>query len=164
MIKRALFAVAGIFTTVSSLIAQPGGLAAFPQAAVFPDRAFPDLLSLGLTNNEAFRFPGSFTQTQVAMSAFLPVFNPTEPRRVQTAQQNRSPLDSKDGYGEISDAQSNLFYAGGEIGFVYGRSTGKHGGDFNQTYFMTEIGNDKFRLSFGASHSEWNGGSRRGGR
>ncbi len=97
------------------------------------------------------------------MSAFLPVFNPTEPRRVRTAERDRSGLDAKDGYGEISDAQSRLFY-GGEVGFLYGKETGKHGGDFNQTYFRTEIGNDKFRLSFGASYSEWNSGSRRGGR
>ncbi len=59
----------------------------------------------------------------------------------------------------LSEEKPDLFYTGGEVGFVYGRYTGKGGGAIKQGYFMTEIGNDKFRLRVGASYTEDEGRS-----
>jgi len=61
----------------------------------------------------------------------------------------------------LGEARPNLIYTGGEVGFLYGKSTGKHGGDFQQGYFIGEIGNDKFHLTVGASYEESNGRFRR---
>jgi hypothetical protein len=48
-------------------------------------------------------------------------------------------------------------YVGGEVGFFYGRSTGKFGGDAMGRYILGTTGNDKFQISVGASYEEWNG-------
>jgi hypothetical protein len=58
------------------------------------------------------------------------------------------PLDLRPGY-----------YVTGEVGFLYGRSTGKFGGDYKQGYIIGEVGNDKLHITVGASYedSNWNG-------
>jgi hypothetical protein len=48
----------------------------------------------------------------------------------------------------------NPIYFGGEVGFLYGRSSGKFGGDVMQTYMVGEVGNDKFQITVGASYEE----------
>ena len=55
------------------------------------------------------------------------------------------PLDLRPGY-----------YVTGEVGFVYGRSTGKFGGDYKEGYIMGEVGNDKLQITVGASYEDWN--------
>ena len=56
------------------------------------------------------------------------------------------PLDLRPGY-----------YVTGEVGFVYGRATGKFGGDYKEGYIIGEVGNDKLHISVGASYEDWNG-------
>ena len=65
------------------------------------------------------------------------------------------PLDLRPGY-----------YATGEVGFVYGRSSGKFGGDYKDAYIIGEVGNDKLHITVGASYedSNWNGRTFRSGR
>jgi len=55
------------------------------------------------------------------------------------------PLDLRPGY-----------YVTGEVGFVYGRSTGKFGGDYKEGYIIGEVGNDKLHITVGASYEDWN--------
>jgi len=63
------------------------------------------------------------------------------------------PLDLRSGY-----------YVTGEVGFVYGRSTGKFGGDYKEGYIIGEVGNDKVHITVGASYEDWNGRTLRLGR
>ena len=63
------------------------------------------------------------------------------------------PLDLRSGY-----------YVTGEVGFVYGRSTGKFGGDYKEGYIIGEVGNDKLHITAGASYEDWNGRTPRLGR
>jgi len=45
-------------------------------------------------------------------------------------------------------------YISGEVGFLYGRSTGKFGGDTMETYILGTTGTDKFQISVGAAYEE----------
>ncbi len=71
-----------------------------------------------------------------------------------------SPLSGKDGKdssAEVMTSPSNPYYYGGEVGFMYGHSSGKFGGDEFGTYIDGVVGNDKFQINAGASYQEWNG-------
>jgi len=85
------------------------------------------------------------TSLDVAPLAYL---SPVPRRSAETA-----PIDAKDAPGEILDLRDRL-YTWGEVGFLYGTSTGKHGGDVLAGYIVSGIGNDKFQLTVGASYEE----------
>jgi hypothetical protein len=55
------------------------------------------------------------------------------------------PLDLRPGY-----------YVTGEVGFAYGRYTGKFGGDYKEAYILGTVGNDKLQITVGASYEDWN--------
>jgi hypothetical protein len=79
---------------------------------------------------------------------FLPALRTTAPPRAKAAA--AYPENSSK---EVVDMRPNLLdYAGGEVGFVYGRSTGKFSGDFEAGYITGWAGNDKFQISAGASY------------
>jgi hypothetical protein len=65
--------------------------------------------------------------------------------------------DGKDSSAEVMTAPSAPYYYGGEVGFMYGHSSGKFGGDEFGTYIDGVVGNDKFQINAGASYQEWNG-------
>jgi hypothetical protein len=56
---------------------------------------------------------------------------------------------------------SDQVYYGGEVGVMYGRWTGKGGGDLMQSYILGTVGNDKFQISVGAEYEESSGRSAR---
>lgn len=87
---------------------------------------------------------------------FLPALPARGPQR-NTATERRG--YSKDSSKEVVDVErSSLFdYAGGEVGFLYGRSTGKYGREVMQGYIFGEVGDDKFHISVGAAYEEANG-------
>jgi hypothetical protein len=64
----------------------------------------------------------------------------------------------------VNDSPLTPTYAGGEVGVLYGRSSGKFGGDVFQTYMQGEVGNDKFQISAGAVYQESSGRVPRFGR
>jgi hypothetical protein len=76
-------------------------------------------------------------------------------RKVNAAQV--SGKDGKDSSAEVMTAPSAPYYYGGEVGFMYGHSSGKFGGDEFGTYIDGVVGNDKFQINAGASYQEWNG-------
>ena len=45
-------------------------------------------------------------------------------------------------------------YYGGEVGVLYGRWTGKGGGDLMESYVLGTVGNDKFQITAGAAYEE----------
>lgn len=177
MIIRALFAGAGFVCVCATLAAGP--LAAlsdglpptapdaeiapvFAEANVSLARAWPGLPTLGLTDGGQFSYPGAFGWVE-ATAEFLPEFRPVQPRRVRVARVKPSLTAKGDSLVELGEEKPDLFYTGGEVGFVYGRYTGKDGGAIKHGYFLSEIGNEKFHLTVGASFTEDEGryGNRR---
>jgi hypothetical protein len=68
--------------------------------------------------------------------------------------------DAKDSPDETLSSSANPIYYGGEVGFLYGRWSGKGGGDMWETYVVGTVGNDKFQITAGASYDEWNANGR----
>jgi hypothetical protein len=68
----------------------------------------------------------------------------------------------KDSPDEMLSSSLNPIYYGGEVGFLYGRWSGKGGGDMWESYVVGTVGNDKFQITGGASYDEWNGSGRTG--
>jgi hypothetical protein len=64
--------------------------------------------------------------------------------------------DAKDSPDEMLSSSTNPIYSGGEVGFLYGRWSGRGGGDMWQSYIEGTVGNDKFQITAGASYEEWN--------
>jgi len=58
---------------------------------------------------------------------------------------------------EVMGSPSAPYYYSVEVGFMYGHSSGKFGGDEFGTYIDGTVGNDKFQINAGASYQEWNG-------
>lgn len=68
---------------------------------------------------------------------------------------NASPISGKDSPGELENLRSNRdFYSSGEMGFLYGTTTGKFGYETKQAYIQGTVGNDKFQITAGVSSEE----------
>jgi len=65
-------------------------------------------------------------------------------------------VDGKDIDDGMMESPLSRVYYGGEIGFLYGRWSGKGGGDMWESYIVGTVGNDKFQITAGASYDEWN--------
>lgn len=63
---------------------------------------------------------------------------------------------TRDSPAEAVSPPSNPIYYGGEVGFLYGHSSGKFGGDLYETYMLGTVGDDKFQITVGASYQESN--------
>jgi len=150
MTKRALFAVAGFLSLCVPLSAQtyrPDLFSALNNSLSLP--------SLSLSDGQRFSFwgavaaPFSLSWMEPTPPDFLPALSPPLP---QTA--TASAAYPKDSSKEVVDVRKPdlLDYATGEVGFLYGRSTGKFSGDVEQGWFTGEVGNDKFHISVGAAY------------
>jgi hypothetical protein len=138
----------------------------FFQPALFSRLGDPLLTdgALGPTtfsNRETFSLATTFNLMGTP-SSFLPATMATQsPSRSAPATSSKDkdssdyPLDLRPGY-----------YVTGEVGFVYGRATGKFGGDYKEGYIIGEVGNDKLHITVGAAYedSNWNGKTVRLGR
>jgi hypothetical protein len=95
-------------------------------------------------------------------AAFLPpVFEGVSaPKGNRDFRSEKSSLDGKDSAGEIMEPSLDRIYYGGEVGFLYGRWSGKGGGDMWETYVVGTVGNDKFQITAGAAFDKWNGNGR----
>jgi len=65
--------------------------------------------------------------------------------------------DPKDLSSKIVNGSSHPLYYDGEIGVFYGHASGKFGGDGFGSYFLSNVGNDKFQITVGSFYQEWNG-------
>jgi hypothetical protein len=68
-----------------------------------------------------------------------------------------APVDGKNSPSGVTSSPLNPIYVGGEMGVLYGSSSGKFGGEILQTYIVGEVGNEKFHITVGASHEESSG-------
>jgi hypothetical protein len=69
---------------------------------------------------------------------------------------------SKDSSKEVVDLSRKglVDYVHGEVGFLYGRSTGKFDREVEQGWVIGTTGNDKFSITAGASFENWSGRER----
>ena len=154
MTKRALSAVAGFLGLCLPLSAQQTDRPDFFSALNNSLLRFP---SLALSDGQRFSFLSAFTWMEPTSPDFLPTLKATAPPKP-----NASAPPGKDSSKEVKEVvdmqRSNLFdYASGEVGFLYGRSTGKYGVEVEQGYIFGEVGNDKFHISAGASYENSSG-------
>jgi hypothetical protein len=120
----------------------------FPGAmhrSVFTD----DLVMLTLFAGE--RLPASNESGGIGMPP-LDYFQ--DGAEAQTAEPPRA--DGKDSPSEVVTAPLSPLYYSGELGFFYGRSSGKFDREIMQTYFLGTVGNEKFQITVGAAYGESN--------
>jgi hypothetical protein len=67
-----------------------------------------------------------------------------------------APLYESDAPDGIVDLRSNRMWSSGEVGYSYGKSTGKHGGEATAAYMIGTVGNDKVQITAGVSYEESN--------
>ena len=163
MMRRTLLAMIGCVGLAAPMSAQDAFYSGgdFSQVNVALSRTWSGFPALGLADRQSFAFPGSFGWMNEPAD-FLPAFA-AQPLRRSRAPRARAiaQLDGPESSDQLGTARRNLFYTRGEVDFVYGKYTGKNGGDFKQGYVIGEIGNEHFSLSVGASYGEWSGGDRR---
>lgn len=110
----------------------------------------PDMPTLGLSHAEQFSFAKSFSWIDRTSPEFLPPIPKNAPQQAR-----RSTVTAATDSKTVDVRSSNLSdYVTGEVGFLYGRSTGKYGGEYKRGYIIGETGDDKFRISVGASYED----------
>ena len=101
---------------------------------------------------------GLFPVTYLAPSDVGPM--PTrKPSAASNSRYQTSATDAKDLTGEMISSPLNQVYYTGEVGFVYGRWSGRGNSDYWQNYVSGQVGNDKFQINAGASFENWSGNS-----
>ena len=145
MIKRALLAVAGLVVLCQPLVARPA-----EQLLLDGDTPWRQEPWTSLENRDRFVFSSAFGSMR-ATQEFLPSFNSPEPLSMAYLPSS----DSKDSLDRIIDWEAaNKIRFGGEVGFLYGKSTGKYGREDFAGYIMGTVGNDKFSINVGYLHQE----------
>ena len=169
LMKRALLAVLGWLALSFPLAAQEP----FDSAATFifyRPEIFTSVDSVGLVRELPMtefldgRLPGS---TALGRMGTAPVANfpmalvSAEPRKKGSSVSGpvTDPKDGKDysSAESLAAEKASLVWTGGEIGFMYGHSSGKFGGDEFTSYIMGGVGNEHLQINVGASYQEFNG-------
>ena len=144
MMKRAVLALAGLLCLgQSSLWAQAFGATLFDQTSTNS----PWVL---LDRQDRFSFSTAFGSMR-RTPEFLPAFNPSESlSTAYLAPDNKSSVDKIVELRKPSDIR-----LGGEMGFLYGKSTGSGFGreDF-AGYILGTVGNDYFSITAGYYRQE----------
>ncbi len=180
MIKRAVLAVVGLLTLCLPLIAQQTLQTEDETIALQQLRQTGALdTAAALTLDQ----PGIFNTVDSSVLIHgLPILTLTDGRRLPVSgalgQMGMIPIDlfpvaflsaaevqkeaPSSTYGAdlpegVLNMRLNRNYASGEVGFAYGKSTGKFGGTDKQAYILGTVGNDKIQINVGASYEEFNG-------
>jgi len=150
MTKRALPAVVGLLSLCLSVSAQQTSRSNIFSAL---NNSLLRLPSLTLSDGQLFSFSTAFNWMEPTPPDFLPGLPAAAPLRLIAVS---SAARSKDSSKEVVDVRrpNLLDYASGEIGFLYGRSTGKFGGEYKQGYIIGDVGDEKFHISAGAAYEE----------
>jgi len=145
MIRRVLFAVVGMVALGQPLVARPP-----EQLLLDGDAPLRQEPWTSLENRDRFFFSSAFGSMR-ATREFLPSFDPSEPLNMAYLP-SRESKDSLDRIIELQAASKIRF--GGEVGFLYGKSTGEYGREDFAGYIMGTVGNDKFSINVGYLHQE----------
>jgi len=120
--------------------------------------------SNGITDR-SYGLASSWVQLGFTSENFLPAASLSSPQspaqrssagRVHGTEGKDLGADPKGSPDEMLSSSANPIYYGGEVGFLYGRWSGKGGGDMWETYVVGTVGNDKFQITAGASYDESN--------
>jgi hypothetical protein len=144
MMKRALLVLAGLLCLGPSLPAQaPFGGTLLDQSLINSPWALLD-------SQDRFSFSTAFGSMRRAPE-YLPAFNPSDPlSAAYLAPDNKNSVDRIVALHKPSDLRW-----GGEVGFLYGKSTGSGFGREDFTgYVIGTVGNDKFSITAGYAHQE----------
>jgi hypothetical protein len=171
MTKRLVLGVAAFLSLCLSLGAeQPArGLSLAQLSSLAPQNSRPLFFQPAVFSrlgnpllNDGSAGPAAFSGSQETFSlatTFNLVGTPTSflptTMAMQSPSRSVAPGYSKDAKDYPLDLSSG-YYVTGEVGFLYGRSTGKFGGDYKQGYIIGTVGNDKLQITAGASYEEWN--------
>jgi iron complex outermembrane receptor protein len=83
---------------------------------------------------------------------------------VEVQKVNASPMYGTDSPGGVVNLRLNRDYSGGEMGVLYGKSSGKFGREEKQSYILGGVGDEKFHITAGAAYEESSGRAPRLGR
>ena len=157
MMKRVFSVIAGLLGFCSPLLAGQTDFGAL-------NNSFVRLPSLMLSDAQYFSFATAFNRLETPTSDFLPPLSmATTTARPQRT--NAPTWANQDSSKEVVDVRRNLLdYVHGEVGFLYGTSSGKFGGDFESTYVIGTVGDDRFSISAGAAYEHSSGRIPRFGR
>jgi hypothetical protein len=145
MMKRALLAVAGLVALCQPLVARPP-----EQLLLDGDTPWRQEPWTSLENRDRFFFSSAFGSLRPTHD-YLPSFNPSEPLSMAYLPSS----DRDDSLDRIIDWEAaNKIRFGGEVGFLYGKSTGKYGREDFAGYMMGTVGNEKFSINVGYLRQE----------
>jgi hypothetical protein len=145
MMKRALFGLAGFLGLCLTASAQPP---LFTGSLL--DQPSINSPWLSLDSQDRFMFSTAFGSMR-APEQYLPAFDPSAPLTAAYL-----PSDNKNSVDRAIDLRSpsNVRF-GGEIGFLYGKSTGNGFGREDKVgYVIGTVGNDKFSITAGYYRQE----------
>ena len=109
--------------------------------------------SLTLTDTTRFSFLNGYSALEWIPFNFLPPELTIANTTVTSPKPAKASVTTQDSSKEVPEMRRPLFdYVSGEVGFMYGRSVGKHSGDVEAGYILGEAGNDKTQISVGASY------------
>ena len=145
MIRRALLAVAGMLALCQPLVARSPEQLLLDGGSLSDEEAW-----VSLENRDRFFFSSAFGSRR-ATREFLPSFDPSEPLSMAYLP-STARRDSLDRIIEL-EAQNKIRW-GGEVGFLYGKSTGKYGREDFAGYIMGTVGNEHFSINVGYLHQE----------
>ena len=150
MTKRALFAVVGFLglSLAASQRAQGSEQVSFDGATLEPSSV--RLPSLGLEDHDRFFFSTAFGGARPT-AHYLPTYYPWEPQYGAHGARpgRRNPVD------DIVDLRAPArIHFGGEIGFLYGKSTGTYGREDVAGYIIGTVGNESFSINVGYLRQE----------
>jgi hypothetical protein len=150
MMKGALFAVAGFLGVCVSVSAQQTQRPEPLQLDSALDRPYLGLPPISLEGQDRFFFSTAFGSMRPEVS-FLPPFSPWESQSYALPN-GPSRTNSRDDVVYLRNPDRIQY--GGEIGFLYGKSSGKYGREDFESYIIGTIGNDKFSITAGFLHQE----------
>jgi hypothetical protein len=101
---------------------------------------------------------GLFPATYLAPNDIAPV-PIRKPGAASDSRSQTAATDGKDLPDAMISSPLNQVYCTGEVGFVYGKWSGRGNGDYWQSYVWGQAGNDKFQINAGASFENWSGNS-----
>jgi hypothetical protein len=145
MIRRALLAVLGIVALGQPLVARP------PEQLLLDGDVFGQQQSwASLETRDRFFFSSGFGSMR-ATQEFLPSLDSSQPLNMAYLPSS----DSKDSLDRIIELEAqNKIRFGGEVGFLYGKSTGNYGREDFAGYIIGTVGNEKFSINVGYLHQE----------
>jgi hypothetical protein len=147
MMKRALFALAGLMASGLSASALPPDQ--LLTGGTLFDQTSTNSPWLSLDSQDRFFFSTAFGSMRTAPE-YLPTLTPSEPLSMAYLSDNKNSVE------RIYDVhRPNDIRFGGEIGFLYGKSTGSgFGREDYAGYIIGTVGNEHFSLTAGFYRQE----------